>query len=81
MAAVLWSIVSKICLKQYTLPRYVNRSTNFSGSPLRLGVALSHLKHISSVLFAFALRLMFPTASSSLCNRDSAWAGGVCEKR
>ena len=56
------------------LPRYVNVSINFRGLPL-VEMALSRLKYMYFVLFAFMWRPIPPTAYSRLCSRDSAWVG------
>ena len=52
------------------LPRYVNRSSNFRGLPLKVDMHLSCLKHMNSVLLAFTQRLMPPVAY----NRNPTWA-------
>ena len=57
------------------LPRYMSLSTNFRGSPFRVEMTPSRLKHIYFVLFAVTLRLMLPANYSKLSSRDSAWAG------
>ena len=56
------------------LPRYVNWSTNFTGLPLKVGMAPSSLKHNNSVLFYFILKPMQSAACSRIYNKDSGWA-------
>ena len=55
---------------QMLLPSYVNSSTNFKDLPPRVDMFFYFLslKYMSSVLFRFKYRPVFPTVCSSLCS-------------
>ena len=59
-------LVDKILRK-----RYVNRPYHFRVLPLKDKNALSCLKHMNYVLFAFSWRSITPAACSRLCDQDS----------
>ena len=64
--------MSSLSVDEILLLRYVNYSINFRGLPLTVEMALSHLKHMNSVLFTFMWRPMLLADCSRLCSRDLA---------
>ena len=72
-------ILMSLSVDKTLLPRWVNLSTNFRELPFRVEMSPSWLKHVYSLLSAFAWRPMPLATCSRLCRRDSAWVG-VCKK-
>ena len=46
-------MLTSLQVDEILLPRYVNKSLNFRGLPLKMEMITSNLKHINSVLFVF----------------------------
>ena len=67
------SVLMPFSRDETLLPRSMNLSTSFREPPFHEGISPLWLKHMYSVLFAFTLRHIPPTAQSRLCCRNSAW--------
>ena len=66
-------MMSSLSVDKILLSRYMNKSNNFRGLPLKIEIALFFFKN-HELLFAFPYKSISPATCSGLWSRDSAWS-------